>query len=190
MLKFESIEDVIKLLYEDVKPSESDTLKILDTECKTREMTVQGISTNCGEYYPTIAALPIGFNEDMGTIKTYNVEEWIPKIFSKEAPIALDAGNMFYDDVIHGESSAVEVNGKRRHIHLGAEDEDDYNEIVIICKKNDDSTVDVQAALVDEDNMDCITGGETRLYNIMSKIERELAEDASERGIKCEYIEQ
>lgn len=158
MLKFESIEDVIKLLYEDAKPTESDTLKILDTECKTKEMTVQWISTNCGEYHQTIAALPIGFAEDMGTIKTYNVEEWIPKIFSKEAPIALHAGNMFCDDVIHVDSSAVDVNGKRHHIHLGAEDEDDYNEIVIICKKNDDSTVYVQAALVDDDNMDCITG--------------------------------
>lgn len=189
MLKFKSIEDVIKLLYEDVKPSESDTLKILDTECKTKEMTVQGISTNCGEYHRTIAALPIGFAEDMGTIKTYNVEEWIPKIFSKEAPIALDAGNMFYDDVSHEESSAVEVNGKRHHIHLVAEDEDDYNEIVIVCKKNDDSTVDVQAALVDDDNMDCITGGDTRLYEIMSKIEKELEELSNERGIKCEYVE-
>lgn len=190
MLKFESIEDVIKLLYEDVKPSESDTLKILDKECKTKEMTVQGISTNCGEYHRTLASLLIGDDDRMCVEKTSNLTEWVPKIFSKEAPIALDAGNMFYDDVSHEESSAVEVNGKRHHIHLGAEDEDDYNDIVIICKKNDDSTVDVQAALVDDDNMDCITGGDTRLYEIMSKIEKELEELSNERGIKCEYVEQ
>lgn len=190
MLKFKCIEDVIKLLYEDAKPSESDTLKIVDTECKTKEMTVQGISTNCGEYHRTLASILIGDDNNMYAEKTSNLTEWVPKIFSNEALLSISAGNMSYDGVPHKEDSALVVNGKSHHIHLGAEDEHDFNVIDILCKKNDDSTVDTQAALIDYETLDCITGGDTRLYEIMSKIEKELEELANERGIKCEYVEQ